>query len=493
MELKVKIFEFSAGRPIAIINQRTADKINVHVGERISISKYGDTVISMIDVSKDFVKPEEIAVSEEVLEALSINEGELVEIGLADKPRSTQFIKKKIEGRSLEKEEIAEIIRDIVNNALTEAEIAYFVSSVYKCGMSLKETEDLIWAMVATGKRLNFSGEVVDKHSIGGIAGNRTTPIIIPICASAGLKMPKTSSRAITSAAGTADVVETIAKVEFTIDEIKKIVEKTNACMVWNGILGLSPADDKLIQTERIINIDPEAQLLASVLSKKIAVGSKIVLIDIPYGKTAKVDYKEAIILKKKFELLGKKFGLRLIASLTDGSQPIGKGVGPWLEIREIIKILKREKDCSKDLEEKSIMLAGQILELTSKAKKGRGKEFAREILNSGKAFNKFKEIIHAQSGKIPTIEEINHKLGKFKKDIICDKNSKIKSINNKATNFIASISGCPADKGSGIYFHKKAGDKIKKGDKILTIYSESQARLHQATDTYEKLEPVGY
>lgn len=493
MQLKVKIFEFSAGRPIAIINQRTADKINVHVGERISMSKYGDSVIAMIDVSKDFVKQDEIAVSEEVLEALSISEGDFIEIGLADKPRSTQFIKKKIDGNKLEKGEIAEIVRDVVNNSLTEAEIAFFVSAVYNHGMNMRETEDLVWAMVSTGKRLNFQGEVVDKHSIGGIAGNRTTPIIIPICAAAGLKMPKTSSRAITSAAGTADVIETIAKVEFTTEEIKKIVEKTNACMVWNGILGLSPADDKLIQTERIINIDPEAQLLASVLSKKIAVGSKIVLIDIPYGESAKVDYKEGITLKKKFEILGRKFGLKLSAILTKGSEPIGRGIGPWLEMREIIKVLKNEKDSSKDLEDKSLLLAGEILELAGKAKSGTGKKMASEILKSGKAFKKFTDIIQAQSGKVPTLEHINSKLGKFKKDIICGKNSKILGINNKNINLIASIAGCPADKGSGIYLHRKTGETIKKGDKILTLYSESETRLRQAADTFEKLQPVQY
>jgi AMP phosphorylase len=493
MELKVKIFEFLAGRPIAMLNHKTAEKINVHVGERILITKFGDSIISIVDISKDFLDEDEIAVSQEILEALSITENDKVEVSLAERPQSTLFIKKKLDGFHLTKDEIHAIIKDIVNNALTEPEIAYFVSAVYKCGMNDSETENLIWAMVAAGKRLNFSGDVVDKHSISGIAANRTTPIIVSICAAAGLKMPKTSSRAITSAAGTADVIESIAKVDFSIEEIKKIVEKTNACMVWGGSLGLSPADDKLIQTERILSLDPQAQLIASILSKKISVGSKYILIDIPYGKSAKVDKKKASILKKKFEFFGKKFNLNLKCILTDGSEPLGKGIGPFLEIRDIIRILKRDKEAYKPLEEKAVMLAGEIFELVKKSKKGQGRLLARKILDSGKAFEKFKEIIHTQRGKVPTIEEINSKLGKIKKEILAEKNSTIKEIDNKKINKIASISGSPMDKGAGISLNKHVGDKIKKGEKLLTIYSESKIRLNNALDLYNKLVPVVY
>ena len=493
MQLKVKVFEFLAGRPIAMLNQGTASKISVHVGERINISKFGDNIISIIDVSKDFLNPNEIAVSQEVLDALSVSEGDEVDVSLADKPESALFIKKKLDNQRLEKKEIETIIKDIVNNALTEAEVAYFVAGVYKCGMDTQETEDLIWSMVATGKRLKFGGDVVDKHSIGGIAANRTTPIVIPICAAFGLKMPKTSSRAITSAAGTADTIETIAKVEFSLEEIKKIVEKTNACMVWGGSLGLSPADDKLIQTERILNLDPEAQLLASVLSKKISVGSKHVLIDIPFGKSAKVTREEGVGLKKKFEFFGKKFGLNLKCVLTKADEPIGRGVGPLLEIIDVIKVLKQEKDSPKDLENKSLFLAGEIIELAGKAKKGQGEKIAREILHSGNAFKKFKEIIEAQSGKVAAIEDLIKKLGKFKKDILAVKDSKIKEIDNKKINYLARIAGCPMDKNSGVYLHRSVGESIKRGEKLITIYSDSEARLDGAIESYNKTTPIIY
>jgi len=492
MQLKVKILKLLAGKPISILNFSTATKMNVHVGERIIVSKDKMNIISIVDTAKGLIKEDEIAVSNELVQALNLNENDSVEVSLAEKPESTLFIRKKIEGKTLEKKEIEAIIKDVVNNALTEAEIAYFISAVYKNGMDDDEIENLIKAMVATGTRLNFAGRVVDKHSIGGLGANRTTPIVVPICTAAGLTMPKTSSRAITSAAGTADVIESIASVEFSVEEMKAIVRKTKGCIVWNGILGLSPADDKLIQVERVLNLDPEPQLLASVLSKKISVGSKYVIIDIPYGKSAKVDKKRGILLKKKFEKLAKKFSIKLRCVLTRGDEPIGRGIGPLLEIRDILCVLKRQNS-PLDLENKAIFLAGQIFELCGAVRKGKGEILARDILDSGKAYEKFKEIIEAQHGHVPTIEEIEQRLGKFRKDIIATKHSTIKEINNKKISLIATIAGSPMDKGSGIYLYKHLNDNVEKGEKILTIYSDSEIRLKNALELYNKIQPVVY
>ena len=491
MKLKVKILKFLAGRPIAVLNQTVANRMNVHVGERITISKYADNIVSIVDVSKDFIAHDELAVSQEIIDSLNIRENDEVEVSLASKPQSTFLIKKKMDGGTLTKEEIHSIIKDIVDNALTEAETAYFVAAVYKNKMTSSETEALISAMVSVGHRLSFPGVVVDKHSIGGIAANRTTPIVVSICAAAGLTMPKTSSRAITSAAGTADVIESIAKVEFNTEELKAIVKKTGACMAWNGILGLSPADDKLIQTERVLGLDPEAQLLASVLSKKIAVGSKYVLIDIPFGSSAKVNFKRATDLKKKFEYFGKRFGLTLRCVLTNGDEPIGNGVGPILEIRDVIKVLRQEKDLPLDLEKKSIFLAGQILELCGKEKKGKCETLARELLKSQKAFHKFHEIITAQGGKVPTHEELTRSVGKIKKDIFASSSFTIKIIDNKKINTIAAVAGSPMDKGSGLYLYYHVGARVKKGEKLLTIYSDSKTRLTNALELYEQLSPI--
>ncbi len=489
MKLKVKILEFFAGRPVAILNVHTANKINVHVDERIKISAGRKSIISVVDTATKLIKPNQILVSNEIIVELGLKRGSTVEVNLAQEPESTYIIRKKLACQSLNQKEMREVMKDIVKNALTETEIAYFVSAVYKCGMSLKETESLVRAMVDVGEKLSFQGKVVDKHSIGGIAGNRTTPLVVSICAAAGLIVPKNSSRAITSAAGTADVMESIAEVEFDIKELKSIIKKTGACMVWGGSLGLSPADDKLIQVERILHLDPEPQLLASVLSKKIAVGSKYVIIDIPYGPSAKVERPKALRLKKKFETLARKFGIKLKCVLTDGSQPIGNAIGPLLEIRDILKIFERKLDRPKDLEDKSIYLAGELLELCNKAKKGQGEKLARKILDSGQAYNKFKQIIKAQKGKIP--KEFN--FAKYTYTIKATKIGKIKSIHNKKINMVAILAGSPADKGAGLYLHHHVGDKVKKGQELITIYSESKQRINEAKNYFNKSGIIEY
>jgi AMP phosphorylase len=480
MRLKIKKLEFSAGRPIAMLNQQVAENLNIHVDERVVISHNSKKVIAVIDVSKNFIKNSEIAASSEVLETLNIQEGVSVDVDPAPKPESIAIIKKKLDGKVLEKKEINLLIKDIVDNALTEAEIAYFVSSVYKCGMNMQETFDLTDAIYKSGKKLELKGKVVDKHSIGGIPGNRTTPIVTSICASSGLIMPKTSSRAITTSAGTADTMETICKVDFTIPEIKKIIEKTQACLVWGGSLGLAPADDKIIQVERLLNVDPEAQLLASIISKKLASGAKYILIDIPYGKTAKVNKEQAEDLKKKFEYLGKSFNLKMKVILTPGNEPIGNGIGPSLEMNDIISVLNQDENRPLDLEEKSLYLASIILELSGKAEKGKGIILAREILKSGKAFLKFKEIIEAQSGKIRKLEP-----AKLRKDIKAESDCIILEIDNKKINYLARLCGAPVDKSAGLYLWKHTREKINKGENILSLYSDSEDKLKQALEFY--------
>jgi len=482
MKLKIKTLRFLAGKPVCMIHEKTAEKMSLHVGNRVSIKKGNKKIISIVDTVSGIIHTKEIAVSKEIIRHLKLKNKDNVEIEIVPRPHSIILIKKKLKGEVLKKLEIQEIIKDISNNALTEAEIAFFISAVHSKDMSLKETKYLIEAMVKTGSQIKLRGKIADKHSIGGVAGNRTTPIIISICSSAGLIMPKTSSRAITSAAGTADVMETIARVDFSIKEIKKIIRKTKACFVWGGSLGLAPADDKIIRIGRIIKIDPTAQLLASILSKKISVGSKYILIDIPYGKSAKVTKRQAEKLKIKFLKLGKIFDLKLEVILTDGTKPIGDGVGPVLEMIDIIKVLKRDKDAPKDLEEKSIMLAGRLLEMTKRTKKGQGIKLAKEILDSGKAFKKFQKIIKVQKGKLKKLRP-----GKYNYTIEAKKKAKIKHMDNKLINNLARQLGCPEDKSAGIYIHKTVNQQVEKNNKILTLYANSKEKLKHAKKFYNQ------
>jgi len=283
--------------------------------------------------------------------------------------------------------------------------------------------------------------------------------------------------------------METICDVEFSLANLKKIVKKTHACIVWGGGLGIVPADSKIIRIEKLLKLDPQAQLLASIMSKKLAMGSKYILIDIPFGKTAKVTKQEAFVIKKKFEHLGKYFNKKLRVVLTDGENPIGKGIGPLLELIDVIKILDPGLEGPKDLEEKSLFLAGQLFEMTDKAKKGQGEKLAREILSSGKAWNKFKEIIKAQGGNVKELG--NLKPDKFRKDITVKRSAIVSSFNNYRMAALARIAGSPIDKGAGLYIHVMKNEKLSRGDKLLTIYSNSKSRLKEAIKFYHLNKPI--
>ena len=469
---------------MAIISEALAEKASIHVDNRVLIKKNSKSIVAVVDVAKEFVGKDEIAVSSEIVNQLSLAEEDYVIMELAPKPESVWLIQKKLRCGKLNEKELAMIMDDIANHALTEAEIAYFVASVYNCKMNLSEVHDMTLAILKSGMRLGLKGTIVDKHSIGGIPG-RITPILVSICAAAGLTIPKTSSRSITTPAGTADAMETICKVEFTLSELKEIIRKTNACLVWGGALNLAPADDKIIQVEKLLNLDPEAQLLASILAKKLAVGAKYVLIDIPFGKNTKVDKKGAEILANNFKKLGKSFNLKLDCFLEKTEEPLGNGIGPVLEMKDVIKVLSRESPCYK-IEQKSLALSAKLLEMTGKAKKGKGISLATDILNSGRAFEKFKQIIQAQQGSLDNMKE-----ARLKHDIIAEKNGKIKEINVKKINTLARFLGCPADKSAGVYLYKHLNEAVKKGEKILTLYSESEAELEEGLKFYNKFQPL--
>lgn len=492
MKLKVKFLKWKAGLPVAMLHYKTAEKLGVQIQGNVLIkklSRYSKEMSTIIDtIDKPYVLENEILVSNEIKEQMKLYGGEIVDVNLAPVPESLNFIKKKLNGGTLSKEEIFAITGDIEKNSLSEAEIALFVAAMYKQGMSTKETIFMIEAMIKYGNRFTVPGKyVVDKHSIGGVAGNRTTPIVVSICAAEGLIFPKTSSRAITSAAGTADVIEAIADVEFSPSELKKILKKTKAFMIWGGALDMVPVDSKIIKVEKELNIDPKSQLIASIMSKKFAVGSKYILIDIPYGKNVKVDISKAKSLKKEFLKLGRHFNKKIQVVMTNGNEPIGNGIGPIMELRDIVKILDPKEKGPKDLEKKSLFLAGQLFEMTGKAKKGKGFKMASEILYSGKAFEKFKQIIAAQNGNLNKLK----RTATFKKDIFAPRNLKVKEIDNKKINYLARVAGCPVDKYAGLYIYHHVDETIKKGEKILTIYSETKPRILQATKYYNREKPI--
>ncbi len=378
---------------------------------------------------------------------------------------------------------------EIAKNRLGEVLTTYFTASGYAKGFTNKELYYLTKAMVETGEKLSFPGIVADKHSIGGIPGTRTTLIVVPIVAAAGFKIPKSSSRAITSPGGTADDMETLAPVVISKEKIYEIVKKTNACIVWGGSFGIAPADDAIITVEKPLLLESYDKILVSVMAKKIAFGSNHIVIDIPYGKTAKVHRKkDAIILKEDFQYLAREFGVEIKVLIRRTDEPWGRGMGAILETRDALRVLQQKPNRPLDLENGSLFLATELLKiclndspksLQDKIRKQyeNCENWAKEILENGLAFEKMQEIIKAQGGN-PHIDSEDLKPGSFSEDIKARRKGTIKEINIKNVTTVAKALGSPEQKGAGIYLYKKIGEKVEKGEVIYTIYSEKMYNL---------------
>src|SRR3989338_3746638 len=389
MRLKVKDVKLSTGGPyVAILNSWDAEKLDLTALDRVRLVDKNKWLVVFLDISRKGIKPGQIGLFDEVLNALKVKNNEIINVYHEKKPESIYIIKKKLSGDALSKEEVEEVVKDVIVNKLSVVDLTYFVSACYTRGLNDDEVLALTNAMVKYGGKLNVKQKIIaDKHSIGGVANNRTTMIVVPVIAAAGITIIKTSSRSISSPSGTADTVEVLAPVTLSKEKIKKVVKKANACMVWGGAIELASADDAFINVERVLEIDPEGMLLASILAKKKSVGATHVLIDIPVGIGAKFeDMKIARRLSKRFTLLGKKLGMKVKVIITDGSQPIGNGIGPVLEARDVLAVLNGNGP--EDLRKKSIYMAGKLLEMASVKN---GEKAATEILDSGKALKKFK------------------------------------------------------------------------------------------------------
>jgi AMP phosphorylase len=489
MKLKVKDMDIATGRiQVAILNEKTASRMDLHIGDRLFLKNGKKTTIAVLDIAESLkgVPLDRIGLFEETLDALKAKDGDTIDFIPARKPKSLKYIHRKLDGYSLRQHEIDAIVQDIVENHLTDVELTGFLTANYIRGMTMKEIAMLTKSMAHSGVRLRFKNKyVMDFHSIGGVPGNRTTPIVIPIVAAAGLLIPKTSSRAITSPAGTADTLEVITSVILSKKKLESIAKKVGAFMVWGGAINLAPADDKIIAVEHPLNIDPEGQMIASIMAKKHSVSATHMVLEIPVDKFGKIKNRaEANALKRKFVTIGKTLNIHVEVMITDGSQPVGNGIGPALEARDVIWVL--QGDGPKDLREKSLKMAGKLLELGKKAKKGKGYQVAQELLDSGKAYSKFKEIIRAQGG--PKIVDAGKlEFGEYTYNVCARKSGKLVRLNNRAIAHVAKSAGAPSDEGAGLFIHQHVGSKIKKGTCIYTVYSNNKDELTLAKEAIKE------
>jgi len=442
---------------------------------KVEVYANGNRILAVLNVVDDdcIVTKTELGLSEQAYAQLNLPEGTPVRVDHAEPPRSMDAVRRKMLGERLTAEDMHAIAFEIADHRYSKMEMAAFLVSSAQAGLDRDEVLHLTRAMVDSGDRLDWQEPLVaDKHCIGGISGNRTSMLIVPIVAAHGMLIPKTSSRAITSPAGTADTMEVFAEVNLAPDILRDIVRHHRGCLAWGGTARLAPVDDVLISVERPLGIDAPGQLVASILAKKLAAGSTHLLVDIPVGPTAKVrQMREALQLRKLFEYVGDRLGLHIEVVITDGRQPIGRGIGPLLEARDVMQVLENHPQAPADLRQKALRLAGRVLEFDPDVRGGEGFAIARDILDSGRALAKMNAIIDAQGRR-----EHAPALGTITYEVSADRSGLVTIIDNFLLARIARMAGAPMDKGAGVDLLKKVGDSVERGEPLYRVHAEFNA-----------------
>ncbi|WAC05474.1 MAG: AMP phosphorylase [Methanoregula sp.] len=477
-----------------LLNRLDARNIGVLDGDRVQVINLanGVSVTAFVDTTITIAEQGTVGIYRITNDKLGLKDGDGgIEIREAGRPASLEYIKKKMDGSRLTKEEMNVIIKDVVNDDISSAELTAFITASYINPLDMDEVEHLTRAMVDTGEQIKFASKpIVDKHSIGGVPGNKISLLVVPIIAASGLKIPKTSSRAITGAGGTADLMEVLAFVEFTASEVQQMTEKVGAVIVWGGATNIAPADDRIIIQEYPFRIDARGQMLASVMAKKYAVGANLVIIDIPVGQHTKVpSMQDGRKLAREFIELGERLNMRVECALTYGDIPVGYSIGPKLEVIEALRVLEGATEPNSFIQ-KSVSLAGIALEMSGKAAQGTGASMAQELLTRGKALEKFKKIIEIQGGD-PSIKSGDITPGEHQFVIHAPTSGYVIEMNNKSLITLARIAGAPHDRGAGILLHAKKGKMIKTGEPLFTIYADRSWRLQKAIEEGRRLMPV--
>jgi thymidine phosphorylase len=445
-------------------------RVRLNHGSRMGIA-------TLHKVTGDLITPYEAALSESAWLMLDLSEGDQITVSHPAPLESLSAVRGKIYGHPLDRAGFGAIMNDIVRGRYSDIHTTSFITACAARPLNSDEIVALTGAMVDAGQRLTWDGEViVDKHCVGGLPGNRITPIVVSIVAALGLIMPKTSSRAITSPAGTADTMETLAPVDLSVEQLRRVVEQEGGCIAWGGSMQLSPADDLLIRIERAIDIDSEGQLIASVLSKKIAAGSTHVVLDLPVGRSAKVrDRDAAERLSAGFSVVAQAHGLQTRTVVTDGRQPVGRGIGPALEARDVLAVLQGDDNAPADLRERAVDLAGAVLELGGAVPRGSGVENAMAALADGSAWRKFQRICEAQGGmRTPPVAAHSFPLNAVR-------SGRIAEVDNRKLARLAKLAGAPAAKASGVELLVRLEDSVAAGQPLCLIHAETDGELSYA------------
>ena len=450
---------------------------------RVQICAGDRSIIATLNIVKgDVLSHQKAGLSEAAWLLLKAAEGEKATFRHAPAVDSMSYVRGKLYGKAFTERGAKDIIRDISAGRYSDIQLSAYVTACAASNLSLDETIHITRAMVDVGRHITWGDGriIVDKHCVGGLPGNRTTPIVVAIVAANGLTMPKTSSRAITSPAGTADAMETLTEVNLDFDRMRHVVDQQGGCLAWGGSVALSPSDDIIIRVERALDLDSEGQLVASVISKKVAAGSTHVLIDIPVGPTAKVRSAElAERLAMQLTSTGAALGLTVRTMLTDGSQPVGVGIGPALEARDLLAVLQNQPESSQELRRRALALAAVLLEMGEACEVGGGMALAVRTLDSGLAWQKFQAICDAQGGmKVPPVAAHTRTLLAHRRGVVA-------MLNNRVISRLASLAGAPNAPAAGISMHVRLGDVVDLGQPLMTLHAEAMGELEYALDFY--------
>jgi thymidine phosphorylase len=447
---------------------------------RVRLTRGDRTIIATLyQVTGDLLAHEEAGLSDSAWRRLGLRDGEMIAVSHPRPLESLSQVRGKVYGRPLEAGALREIVTDIVAGRYSDIHLSSFITACSARPLDHEERVALTGAMTDAGDRLSWDARpIVDKHCVGGLPGNRTTPIVVAIAAACGLTMPKTSSRAITSPAGTADTMETLAPVDLDIPAMRRVIEREGACVIWGGAVRLSPADDTLIRVERALDLDSEGQLVASVLSKKIAAGATHLVLDLPVGPTAKVRSEEAgTTLSQSLLAVARAFDIEARTVITDGRQPVGRGIGPALEARDVLAVLQGAPEAPHDLRDRAVALAGALLELAGAAEDGTGGAAAARTLADGRAWRKFQGICEAQGGmrEPPTASH--------RRPVVAARRGRVSAIDNRRLAKVAKLAGAPDAKAAGVELHTRLDAQVEAGAPLYTVHAEAPGELAYSLD----------
>ena len=450
---------------------------------KVEVHANGCHILATVNVVDDpaIVGCQELGLSEDAFDQLGVLDGHPAYVSQAEPAASMTALFRKIDGERLDRDDFHAIVQDIAHYHYSKIELTAFVVACNRAELDREEVYFLTEAMVASGRKLDWHEPlVVDKHCIGGIPGNRTSMLVVPIVAAHGMLCPKTSSRAITSPAGTADTMAVLANVELPFAQLEQIVREHRGCLAWGGKADLSPADDVLITVERPLSIDSPGQMVASILSKKIAAGSTHLVLDIPIGPTAKVrSMPEAQRLRRLFEYVAGRMHITLDVVITDGRQPIGNGVGPVLEARDVMRVLENDPRAPIDLRQKALRLAGRLIECDPDVRGGDGFAIARDILDSGRALARMNHIIAAQGTR--NFDHNQPALGPLSLEVRATESGVVAGIDNLQIARVARLAGAPKVRGAGLDLFRKLGDGVAAGDVLYRVHAGYPADLEFA------------